>query len=370
MSNPDDTETLLEATTALVPPLLQGLEALAYAARHLHPPALAGLVDQITGFRAPLAEGLGRFEAVVWPEHLQPFAAHSREAAALALEAFDALAGCLDRSNPVIGAFRALGLNTRAVEALYPVAFMLPAVNRFYLCEPERRDEALQAALIDCDPHRDGVGVMHAGNDRDSRGGFSLYVPETMNLERPTPLVVALHGGSGHGRGFLWTWLREARSRSAILIAPTSRDDTWSLMGPDQDSANLHAMVDHVRSMWPVDSQRILLTGMSDGGTFSYLCGLREDGPFTHLAPISASFHPLLLDGTSADRLQGLPVYLIHGALDWMFPVEVARMARDALAAAGARVSYHEIADLSHTYPREQNALVLDWLSGREPDDH
>ncbi len=364
MANADDTDALLEATTALVPPLLRGLEALTFAGRHLHPPELAALVAQVGGFRAPLAEGLARFGAVVWPERLQAFATCSREAASLALQAFDALAGCLERSNPVLGAFRAMGFHTRALEALYPVAFMLPPVNRFYLSESARDDEALQAALLACDAERDGVGVMHAGNGAGERGGFSLYVPEYLDAQRPAPLIVALHGGSGHGRGFLWSWLRDARSRGAIVLAPTSRGETWSLMGPDQDSANLHAMVDYVRSLWAVDPQRVLLTGMSDGGTFSYLCGLREDGPFTHLAPISASFHPLLLEGASATRLRDLPVYLVHGALDWMFPVDVARLARDALAAAGADVTYRELADLSHTYPREENARIFDWLLG------
>jgi phospholipase/carboxylesterase len=69
-----------------------------------------------------------------------------------------------------------------------------------------------------------------------------------------------------------------------------------------------------------------------------------------------------LLDGADRERMNGLPVYLVHGVLDWMFPIDVARMARDALTAAGARVTYREIADLSHAYPREENLRILDWL--------
>jgi phospholipase/carboxylesterase len=133
-------------------------------------------------------------------------------------------------------------------------------------------------------------------------------------------------------------------------------------MGPDQDSANLDAVVAHVAEHWQIDEQRILLTGMSDGGTFSFVSGLRANTPFTHLAPISASFHPMLLEMAEAERLQDLPVYLTHGALDWMFDVEMARMARDSLNAAGVDLVYREIADLSHTYPREENDRILDWL--------
>ena len=49
-----------------------------------------------------------------------------------------------------------------------------------------------------------------------------------------------------------------------------------------------------------------------------------------------------------------------------MFPVQVARQAREALTAAGADVTYRELDDLSHTYPREINAEILRWLRGKE----
>ncbi len=58
---------------------------------------------------------------------------------------------------------------------------------------------------------------------------------------------------------------------------------------------------------------------MSDGGTFTLLSGLDDELPFTHLAPVASSFHPLLLTMTEPSRVMGLPVYLVHGALDWMF---------------------------------------------------
>ena len=47
-----------------------------------------------------------------------------------------------------------------------------------------------------------------------------------------------------------------------------------------------------------------------------------------------------------------------------MFPAAMAREAERVLAAAGADVTYREIDDLSHTYPREMNAAMLAWLAG------
>jgi phospholipase/carboxylesterase len=176
---------------------------------------------------------------------------------------------------------------------------------------------------------------------------------------------MALHGGSGNGRSFLWSWLRDARTLGAILVAPTAVGNTWALMGEDADTPNLLRVLDLVRSRWNIDDAKLLLSGMSDGGTFCYVTGLESTSPFTHLAPISATFHPLMAEIADAERLHGLPVYIVHGRLDWMFPVQVARQTKDALAAAGADVTYRELDDLSHCYPREINADILGWQRER-----
>jgi phospholipase/carboxylesterase len=188
-------------------------------------------------------------------------------------------------------------------------------------------------------------------------------VPEYYAPDRAWPLVMALHGGSGNGRSFLWSWLRDARSRGAILVSPTARGSTWALMGDDIDTPNLVRILDFVRSRWTIDETRMLMTGMSDGGTFCYVSGLDGASPFTHLAPVAATFHPLMAEMADADRLRGLPIHIVHGKLDWMFPVQVARQTQQALSAAGAAVTYRELDDLSHTYPREMNAVILEWLN-------
>jgi phospholipase/carboxylesterase len=72
----------------------------------------------------------------------------------------------------------------------------------------------------------------------------------------------------------------------------------------------------------------------------------------------------MLVQMADADRVRGLPIHIVHGALDWMFPVELARQALRAFAKAGANVTYREVEDLSHTYPREMNAAMLARLNG------
>jgi phospholipase/carboxylesterase len=356
----DDDEALLDATTALVPPLLTALEALAFAGRHLHPPHLARLASTLQGFGQPLRDGRARFDAQAWPDDLQFFRSQLVTASDAALRALDGVTQSATDPDGVMRAYRAMRHSTQAVEALYPLTFMLPPVSRFFLENDRRSDDALVRRIADADALRDDVGILNVHNARGERGGFSVYVPEYYDAATRLPVIVALHGGSGHGADFLWTWLREARTRGAIVISPTSRGGTWSLMDPSVDGDPLRTLVSQVADRWSIDAQHVLLTGMSDGGTFSLLTGLLDRGPFTHLAPISGSFHPMLLEGAS--DIRGLPIYLVHGALDWMFPIDMARTANRALTAAGAAVTFREIEDLSHTYPRDENPRILDWF--------
>jgi len=352
-------DRVLDDITVLLPPLLQSLDALAFIARHLHPPQLPEVVAAVGEPDQALRAERARLEG--WPEALTDVRSALETASEAAIAAFDALRGAAaDDPRSAFQGLRGLG---RAQEALYPLAAGLPPVSRFFLPIGARDDAARLQALAVADPRPD-AGVFHVDNEPGSRGGFSMYVPEDYAPDsRPLPLVVALHGGSGSGRSFLWTWLRDARARGAILISPTAGGQTWALSGPDVDSPRLAQIVSQVRARWNVDPDRLLMTGMSDGGTFAYVSGLEAGSPFTHLAPVSAAFHPMLAQFADRDRIQGLPIHIAHGALDWMFPVAQAREAARALSAAGARVTLREIGDLSHTYPTELNAALLDWLA-------
>lgn len=342
---------------------LAGLQGLEWAQRRLHPPEAPRLRQQLGPVRDRLEEALDGFARATPPPGLEPFHA---QLSAGAGETLGALARFLDPAPPheaVARVLESMRRGCRALEAFYPLRSVLKPFGRYFVEPPvhERLDR------LDPEPPPDfgaGVGLHRAGSgdDPDARGGFSLYVPEWLAGDGPRPLVVALHGGAGHGRDFLWTWLREARSRGFLLLAPTSVGSTWSLDAPPRDALRLRSMVDWVRTRWPVDGERILLTGLSDGATFTLLAGLDEEAPYTALAPVSGVLHPLNFATGNLARARGRRIYQVHGGLDWLFPPALARAARDELAKAGAALTYREIPDLSHTYPREENARILDWF--------
>jgi phospholipase/carboxylesterase len=355
-------EETTDVIAGLVPAILRGLHALEFAGRHLAPSTLKELIVAIGQRSDDLAPALAASHNFAWPERLGPVRNCLERSANAVQEGIDAFRVALDAPQPMIAAYRALRNYARAAEALYPLAAHLRPVSQFFLEVAARDDAALAARLADADPTRDGVGYMHVDGPAGTRGAFSLYVPEYYESGRAWPLVVAMHGGSGNGGAFLWSWVREARTRGFIVIAPTAKGSTWSLMEPEIDGPNIDRMVERVAADWSVDRSKQLLTGMSDGGTFAYVLGLRADCPFTHLAPIAAAFHPMLMTFADANRVHGLPIHIVHGAGDWMFPPELAQGARRTLEQAGAAVIYREIGDLSHTYPRDENAAILDWF--------
>ena len=353
-----------EDLQAILPSLLGSLEALGFAQR-VFGRGNAGQILEAVGAPDEALAGAG-LAMQAWPENLHGLRARLGVASQAVEHAFENLRGAAALNDKgggddMRGAFRAFGQLPKAYDALYPLTLGLPPVSRFFLSPAQRGDEELLTRLAEAPP-QDNTGVFHVGAEPGERGGFSAYVPEYYTPDDAWPLVVALHGGAGNGAGFLWSWLRDARAYGAILISPTAVGETWALQGPDRDTPNLARILDIAHANWNIDPQRVLLTGMSDGGTFSYVSGLEPDSPFTHLAPCSAAFHPMLAQAADPGRMQRLPIHITHGAQDWMFDVAMAREAAQSLQAAGANVVYREIDDLAHTYPREINPAVLKWL--------
>ncbi len=353
---------LTDALADLVAGLLKGLEGLRHAGRNLHPSHVHRLGAELGGLATGLGDAITQIEPLEWPEDRRREGADLLEASRITHRALVDFVQHSGDGRQIFELYRALRSRIPAYELLFPLCAELPPVSMLFTEPAARKSKRLAAWMLDASRHE--MGIEHHQNDRRQRGGFSLYSPFAAVGDESTaqmrPLVVALHGGSGHGREFLWSWIQAARTRGAIVAAPTSLGSTWSLMEPGVDRANLDAVVQVLCEHLPIDPRRILLTGMSDGGTFALLAGLQESSPFTHLAPMCGVLAPL--DDAQRAAVAGRKIFWVHGALDWMFPPEVAQMATTDLANLGADVSYLEIEDLSHTYPSETNGTVLEWF--------
>ena len=339
-------DSLLEKAVPLV---LRAIDALQSIQRYLHPALLGKLVDKSLELEAAIVELRNAIAQEADREPDSPLAAIHR-ATHLTARALNDLKTAPSSPDGIFLAYKALRYLPWAMENIYSLTQHNEVVNEFF------------GGPIDTEDPNVDSGVFHFDNERGTKGGYSLFVPETLEHGQSAPILFALHGGAGHGRGFLWTWLKDARSRQIVLVSPTSRGDTWSLMDPMVDIENLDRILETIAQRWPISEDKRLLSGMSDGGTFTYLAGLRADSPFTHLAPISATFHPMLIEMVSPLKAQARDLFITHGVHDWMFPVDSARVAEETLVGLGANVRYDEVSDLAHTYPREKNVEILDWF--------
>jgi len=321
-------------------------------AEQLAPERSAGLADAIAErFSEPLAARARELAAAPAPAELAEFDRFFAAAFVHAGACADLFAGfpAAPAAERIPRILTALHHHAQAQEHFYPIRTLLPPFRDYW--SPEPPSAAPEAARP-----RPALTRVSAGGHH---GGFALYVPEQYDESRAWPVIVALHGGSGNGRDFLWTWVREAKRTGHVLIAPTAVGSTWG----EVDELGLLEILAWTRTRYRIADDRVLLTGLSDGGTFTLLYGLAHPDVFRALAPCCGVFHPANFANGNLERARDVPIYLVHGALDFLFPVALAHLTRDTLNAAGARLVYREIAALSHTYPRSENPAILEWFT-------
>lgn len=297
--------------------------------------------------------------------------AHLLSATALFCRTMDNLlldvAHQLDPSIGLLQVLRNFAVSGTTANLLYPASTLLPVVSRFFVTPQMRYDVDLLHRLSEAPSARENTGLLSWPDKQGRQDTAFVYVPEYYDECRPWPLVVALHPAGGHGKNFIWYWLREARSFGAILIVPTACERNWSFKkegNPDRE--NLNHLLAQARENWHLDEKRCLLTGTAEGGTFSYFAGLDKEAVFTHLAPFSANFHPRLLATSAQSRLHRFPIHITHGLMDWAVPVSTARVARIDLKIFGARPVWQAVPGAHCCHPRRVNADVMRWFLSKE----
>ncbi|HLI78423.1 MAG TPA: hypothetical protein VKV03_00500 [Candidatus Binataceae bacterium] len=248
----------------------------------------------------------------------------------------------------------------RGLYQLYELREQLPIVATHFLLEGAK-DPAPNASS--------GAATGFIQRKRnDDRSDYTLYIPEDYSPERKLPLIVALHGGYGQGAEYVWTWLRPARSRGYAVLAPKSFDVTWDMSMPSIDTRSVMRMLDEVTREYAIDPARIYLTGLSDGGIFTYIMGLDQSHLFRGLAPVAGALHPIVDPLLRQGRGKDTPMFVVHGAHDFIFPVAFTRQTCKLLKDIGYDLRYEELPEWGHAFPYSINErMVLPWFESLPP---
>ena len=243
----------------------------------------------------------------------------------------------------------------------YAVREYFPVLQAFWVTETALPELArLDARVPDVDVP---VGVMHMPATA-SHGEYGLYVPENYTPSLRWPVIVCLHGAYGHGHEYLWTWLRVARSHGCVILAPKSFGPTWSLTKPAVDIDSIQAMLAALKTRYAIDTGRIYLSGLSDGGSFAYVFGLSCPSLVAGVAPIAGVLHPAADQLLRAKQGIELPLFVVHGAQDFIFDVRAVRSQIALLEKLGYRITYTELPHWGHAYTNTINEqLVWPWFA-------
>lgn len=193
---------------------------------------------------------------------------------------------------------------------------------------------------------------------------YRLFVPTSVDLARPAPLVVAFHAMLIDSKDVMpkYTRLNETAERHGFVIAyPNAISSIWGLL-PDRvaaDTAFFDALLNHLSATYRVDPDRVYVLGMSNGGYFAQLLARQRPSTIAAVASHSGLLGLETLRGVNAARK--FPVLIVHGTMDPIFPYPLVRENADKYRREGHEVKYLEVPGLAHAWASDANVNEEIW---------
>lgn len=219
------------------------------------------------------------------------------------------------------------------------------------------------------------VLTFHSDID-DTDQPYAIYLPTNFDATRHYPLVISLHGaGSNHRLNLQRVFgksnaagetdaeasraFADIRDVDYIVASPYARG-TMGYQGVAEKDV-LDVLAD-VKRRFPIDDDRVYLTGLSMGGGGTLWLGLSRPDVWAAIAPVCPA-PPTSIDALAGNALN-VPVHFFHGDADPVVPVDVSRSWVDRLRVIGAHVEYEEYEGVGHNSwdPAYADGRIFDWF--------
>ena len=146
-----------------------------------------------------------------------------------------------------------------------------------------------------------------------------------------------------------------------VFIMPQCPSSTeWYYTNADNIGA-MGMFLDDILARFPVDPDRLYITGLSMGGIGSWYFAIKMPSRFAALVPVAFRG-----DGWSPSPAKDIPVWAFHGVKDGVIPISKAQELVDQFRAAGGSIKFDPYPNGAHdgstwtvTY---NNPDVYDWL--------
>ncbi len=273
--------------------------------------------------------------------------------------------------------------------------------------QPAQKFEATNSRVVpEMLPLFKAESITYTGKKRykDTKLGFRLHVPEKMEDGKKYPLILWLHGTGEAGNDnqdqlvhlhHIITYLTGPKKRDFFLLVPQTPEDHrgWdayefysspSVLGnlfgnaqprreqePFEDSplGFSFAMLDQVVKDYPVDPDRIMVSGLSSGGDGTWRALERRPEQFAAAVPL-VSWSALKDEAIAKDPiLKKIPIWAIYSSDD--NGIDEARADFARVEAAGCNVKKSEFGVCGHNAwtPAMLQADIFSWLLSRAKKD-
>ena len=207
---------------------------------------------------------------------------------------------------------------------------------------------------------------------------YALYVPRNFDAAKKYPLVISLHEEASNHRLNLrrvfglgnryYESDAEAAGRpfppfpnvDYIVASPLARGTLGYQGIPEKD---VYDVLADVKKRFPIDEDRIYLTGISSGGGGALWLALTRPDIWAAIAVVC----PIAPPGADelAPNALNMPVRLFQGALDPMTPAAASQVWQARLQNAGAKVEYTEYPLVKHNAwdYAYRGASIFGWFS-------
>jgi len=174
---------------------------------------------------------------------------------------------------------------------------------------------------------------------------YTLALPPSLSTEHAYPLILALHYGGQVTPYFSQPYLMNLvlpalHDLGAIMAAPDCPGAGWT--DPQSENAVL-ALIARVEKDFPVDPQRVLLTGYSLGAAGTWDLVFKHPAMFSAAIPISG-----LPPKGVAVIMTKTPFWVIHGRDDELIAFNSVRAFVQSCQTQGLTVQLHSVLGFSH----------------------
>lgn len=199
----------------------------------------------------------------------------------------------------------------------------------------------------------------------------------------PFPTVIALHGWGASAHDLLGLAPLLLGGEALVLcpqgpvdvpIGPGMTGHGWFPLepgkppDPEEFRKGAHALREFfaaARERYPLDPERVILLGFSQGGAMAYEWALSEPEAIRGLVALSTWLPEPLASAVGTKPAQkDLPVLVLHGTEDPMVSVDMARASRERLRELGVQLMYREL-EMGHEVSREALQVIVRWLEDK-----